>query len=295
MTIVEVGPRDGLQTEATVLSPGDRVELITRLAAAGARRIEVASFVHPRLVPQMAGAEEVVAALDAGRSFSAIGLVLNRRGLERALATAVDEVNFVVAAAEGYNRHNANAGVEETLAEIEAMLPEAAAAGKSTSVTISVACGDPWDGPVAPATVAAIAARMADAGAGEIALGDTIGVGVPATVRTLLAAVREAAPGAALRCHFHNTRNTGYANVVAAVEEGVDAIDAAVGGRGGSPFAPTAGGNVATEDVAFLLERSGIATGLSLPSLLETASWLTDRLGTEGTAMVGRAGEWPPR
>ncbi len=292
--IVEVGPRDGLQAEAQVLSVGERVELIRRLVAAGVRRIEVASFVHPKLVPQMAGAEEVVAAL-AGLQASKIGLVLNRRGLDRALATHVDEVNFVVAAAEGYNRHNANASVAETLASIERMLPEAQEAGKRTSVTISVAFGDPYDGEVPVAAVAGLAARAAEAGADEIALGDTIGAAVPAGVTERLDAVRQAAPGIALRCHFHNTRNTGYANAVAALAAGVDALDAAVGGYGGSPFAPGAGGNVATEDLAHLLERSGVATGLDLGALVSTAGWLEDRLGAPAASMLPKAGPFPGR
>ncbi len=294
MQIVEVGPRDGLQSEAATLATADKVELIRRCLAAGARRVEVASFVHPKLVPQMADAEDVVAALPDDPGVSYIGLVLNRRGLERALATAVDEVNFVVAAAEGYNLHNANAPVEDTMAEIETMLPAAREAGKRTSVTVSVAFGDPFDGEVPTRRVAELAARAAAAGADEVALGDTIGAGVPSDVTDRLGAVRRAAPGVALRGHFHNTRNTGYANAVAAAVAGIDALDAAVGGYGGSPFAPGAGGNVATEDLAHLLERMGMRTGLDATALAATATWLATRLGTPVAGMLSRAGPFPP-
>jgi hydroxymethylglutaryl-CoA lyase len=276
-----------------VLDPELRIELVRRSIDAGARRIEVASFVHPRRVPQMAGAEEVVAGLLETPGISYIGLVLNRRGLDRALATAVHEINFVVAAAEGYNRHNQNAAVAETMAEIETMIPDATAAGRRVSVTISVAFGDPYDGEVPVTAVTELARRAAAAGADEIALGDTIGVGVPAMVTERVAAVRQAAPRATVRCHFHNTRNTGYANAMAAVAAGVDSLDAAVGGFGGSPFAPAAGGNIATEDLLFLLQRSGIDPRLSLPALVATTEWLAALLGSAPAAMQGVAGSFP--
>ncbi len=293
MNIVEVGPRDGLQAEERVLSTGDKLELIRRCVAAGVRRIEVASFVHPKLVPQMADAEAVVAGLPRPDAVSYIGLVLNRRGLDRALATAVDEINFVVAASEGYSRHNANTSVDAAMAEVEDMIPDAVAAGRGTSLTLSVAFGDPLDGEVPPERVAALAVRAADAGAAEIALGDTIGAGTPRDVTERVAAVRAAAPGTALRCHFHNTRNTGYANAVAAAAAGVEALDAAVGGYGGSPFAPGAGGNVATEDLAHLLNRMGQDTGLDPVALAETAAWLSGRLGTPAAGMLSRTGPFP--
>ncbi len=292
--IIEVGPRDGLQAESAVLSTSDKVELIRRCIAAGVTRIEVTSFVHPKLVPTMADAEDVVATIGSPAGVSTIGLVLNRRGLDRALATTVDEVNFVVAASEGYSRHNANASVDDAMAEVEAMVPDAVAAGRFASVTISVAFGDPFDGEVPLRRVAGLAARSAEAGAGEIALGDTVGAGTPPDVVRRLAAVRDAAPGVRLRCHFHNTRNTGYANAVAAVEAGVDALDAAVGGYGGSPFAPGAGGNVATEDLAHLLERMGVPTGVDPVAMAETSSWLAGRLGTPAAGMLAKAGVFPP-
>ncbi len=292
--IVEVGPRDGLQSESTVLSTEDKVALLRRLVAAGLTRIEVASFVHPLRVPQMADAEGVISGLGSLDGVSTIGLVLNRRGLERALATTVDEVNFVVAASEGYSRHNANAGVEETTAEVAAMLPLAAAAGRRSSVTISVAFGDPFDGEVPPERVAGLAARLAEAGAGEIALGDTIGAAVPRDVERLVGQVRAAAPGVPLRCHFHDTRGTAMANAVAALASGVAALDAAVGGYGGSPFAPDAGGNLPTEDLAYLLRRSGHDSGLDEEGLVATAAWLARKLGSPVKAMLGAAGTFPP-
>ncbi len=292
--IVEVGPRDGLQSESTVLSTEDKVALLRRLVAAGLTRIEVASFVHPLRVPQMADAEGVISGLGSLDGVSTIGLVLNRRGLERALATTVDEVNFVVAASEGYSRHNANAGVEETTAEVAAMLPLAAAAGRRSSVTISVAFGDPFDGEVPPERVTGLAARLAEAGAGEIALGDTIGAAVPRDVERLVGQVRAAAPGVPLRCHFHDTRGTAMANAVAALASGVAALDAAVGGYGGSPFAPDAGGNLPTEDLAYLLRRSGHDSGLDEEGLVATAAWLARKLGSPVKALLGAAGTFPP-
>ena len=291
--IVEVGPRDGLQSEERVLSTEVKLELINRCVAAGARRIETASFVHPKLVPQMADAEAVMDGLPADSAASYIGLVLNRRGLDRALATAVDEVNLVVAASEGYNQGNQNMSVAETLTEIEEMVPEAQAAGKRTSVTISVAFGDPYDGEVAPQAVADLAARIADTGADEIAIADTIGAAVPGDVSERLALVRTAAPAVRLRCHLHNTRNTGFANAVAAIAEGVDSLDTSVAGIGGSPFAPNAGGNIGTEDLVHMLDRMGISHGLSLPALLETSSWLEGHLGHPGLAMLTKAGPFP--
>jgi hydroxymethylglutaryl-CoA lyase len=291
--IVEVGARDGLQNESVSLATADKIELIDRLAATGLSRIEVASFVHPRLVPQMADAEEVVAGLSRSDEVSRIGLVLNERGLERALATSVDEINFVVGASEGFNQANQNASVEATMAAIEAMLPVASAAGRDTTVTISVAFGCPYDGEVDVSAVAALAARSAGAGAGEIALGDTIGVAVPSSVVRRVNAVRRVSEGVGLRCHFHDTRNTGVANVVAAVEMGVRTVDASVGGTGGCPYAPNATGNVATEDVVYTLHRMGYSTGLDLDRLIETGHWLGRQLGKQLPSALGRAGPWP--
>jgi hydroxymethylglutaryl-CoA lyase len=291
-----VGARDGLQNESAVLSTGDKVALIRRSTDAGVRRIETASFVNPRLVPQMADAEAVMEALGAtpdGQSY--IGLVLNRRGLDRALATTVDEVNFVVGATDGFTTANQGSTVAETMAEIEAMLPEAAGAGRPTTVTISVAFGCPFEGEVSVAQVSALAARAAAAGAGEIALGDTIGVAVPAQVVEVAEAVGAVIADARLRMHFHDTRNTGVANVYAALTAGVSTVDASVGGAGGCPFAPNATGNVATEDVVYALDRMGVSTGIDLEATIATGRWLGEQLGRDLPAALGRAGGFPSR
>jgi hydroxymethylglutaryl-CoA lyase len=292
--IVEVGARDGLQNEATLLDTASKVELIHRLVAAGTRRIETASFVHPGLVPQMADAEAVMESLGPSPDgVRYIGLVLNRRGLERALATTVDEINFVVAASEGFNQANQGGSIAATMGSIEAMLPEAAAAGRSTTVTISVAFGCPYDGEVAVATVAELARRAVAAGAGEIALGDTIGVAVPTDVMARFDVVAGVAAGIPLRAHFHDTRNTAVANVYAALTSGVAIIDASVGGAGGCPFAPDATGNVPTEDVLYALHRMGITTGIDMEATIATGTWLGEHLGKQLPAALGRAGSFP--
>ncbi len=294
VTIVEVGARDGLQNEDVVLDTATKVSLIERLVVAGVSRIETASFVHPRLVPQMADAEAVMTALGASpEGVSHIGLVLNERGLHRALETTVDEVNFVVAATEGFSRANQGASVADVMAGITAMVPRAAAAGRRTTVTISVAFGCPYDGEVAVDAVASLAAAAAAAGADEIALGDTIGVAVPSDVSQRVAVTREAAGEIPLRMHFHDTRNTGVANAYAAIAAGVSILDTSVGGAGGCPFAPNATGNVPTEDVLYMLERSGIETGIDRNAVTETGRWLSSRLGTPLPSAIARAGGFP--
>jgi hydroxymethylglutaryl-CoA lyase len=291
--IVEVGARDGLQNESTVLDTAAKVELIRRFEAAGSRRIEVASFVHPERVPQMADAEAVIAELGSSPAgVSYIGLVLNRRGMERALASTVDEVIFVVGASEGFNRANAGGSPAATMSEIRGMIPDAG--GRTTTVTISVAFGCPYDGPVPIGAVADLAAAATEAGATEIALGDTIGVAVPAAVGAMLDAVRRVTD-APLRCHFHNTRNTAVANVAAAHRAGVVTFDASVGGAGGCPFAPDATGNVATEDLLYLFNQTGVETGIDPGQTIETTRWLESRLGRELPSAVARAGWWPPQ
>jgi hydroxymethylglutaryl-CoA lyase len=293
--LVEVGPRDGLQAEPSVLPTEDKVELIRRMAAAGAERIEAASFAHPKVVPQMADAEDVLeAVIGTVPGVSLIGLVMNRRGLERALQTEVDEINFVVPAADGYARTNQRATSDALMEEASAMVGEAVAAGRSSSVTLSVAFGDPYDGAVEPARVGQLAARAADSGAGEVALGDTIGVATPPAVAEVVHAVKEAAPGVAVRCHFHDTRRAGLANVFAAIEAGVTILDTSVGGIGGSPFAPRAGGNVATEDAVAFLERLGIVTGFDLNATIDTGRWLASRLGHGLPAAHQHVAPWEP-
>ena len=270
--IVEVGPRDGLQNEDVVLATSAKVDLIQRLIAAGVRRIETVSFVHPELVPQMADAEAVMAELGpSGPDTSYIGLVLNRRGFERALATSVDAA----------------------MKAIEEMIPEAAAAGLHSTVTISVVWGCPFDGEVATEAVTTLAQRSVEAGVSEVALGDTIGVAVPAAVTERLAAVRVVTGDVPLRVHFHDTRNTGIANVYAALLAGVTAVDASVGGAGGCPFAPNATGNVPTEDVLYMLHRSGIETGIDLDAISEIGRWLGGRLDRELPSAIGKAGGFP--
>lgn len=302
--IVEVGPRDGLQNEARVLPTEAKVELVRRALAAGVRRVEAVSFVHPRLVPQMADAEAVMAAVTAPgflpdgvrrSDVRFIGLVLNERGLDRALAAGVDEVNVVIAASDTFSRRNQNMSVAAMLDAADAIAARAGEAGLGLSLVVSTAFGCPFEGEVSPEAVLAVADRALRAGYTEVAIADTIGVGVPAQVRALVAGVRALPGGSAarLRAHFHNTRNTGYANALAAVESGVEVLDASIGGIGGCPFAPNATGNIATEDLQYLLERSGYGTGLALDALAATGTWISGELGKEAPALLGRAGGFP--
>lgn len=292
--IVEVGPRDGLQSETAVLTPERRVELIRRLAACGLKRIETVSFADPGRVPQMAGAEEISAALTP-RSFSAIGLVLNGRGMDRALDCDLDEVNVVAYASDGYALKNTGAEAVRRNSEAAALIERARATGMRVSATIAVAFGDPIEGVVEVGTVTDLASRLAAAGCHEIALGDTIGVANPVAVERLFTAVAEAVPDCTRRAHFHNTRNTGYANAVAALRSGVESLDAAVGGFGGSPFAPGAGGNVATEDLTAMLAAMGEDTGVDHDGVAEVGGWLAGLLGCERPhSMLGRVPPWPP-
>jgi hydroxymethylglutaryl-CoA lyase len=296
VTIVEVSPRDGLQNEAVVLATEAKVELIGRLVAAGARRVEAVSFAHPRLVPAMADAEAVMERLPRADGVAYAGLVLNRRGLDRALAAGVDEVNMVVCVSETFNRRNQNASTSESMQAAADVLGRAREAGLFTTLTLATSFGCPFEGEVDPGRVVELAARGAAAGAHELCLADTIGVGVPSQVRDLAARVRDrvGASPPPLRFHFHNTRNTGFANAVAAVELGATVLDASAGGIGGCPFAPRATGNIATDDLVFLLERMGLDTGWDLESLLPTAAFLGAQLGHEVPALVPRAGPFPP-
>jgi hydroxymethylglutaryl-CoA lyase len=291
--IVEVSPRDGLQNERAMLETDQKVDLITRAIGAGARRIESASFVHPKAVPAMADAEAVMERVPRPDGVSHIGLVLNRRGFDRAVAAGVDEVNLVVPASDGFAKANQNSTTEALTEVSEEVLAEAAANGLPASMTIATAFGCPFDGEVDPDRVVEIARRSAAAGAREIAIADTIGVGVPTQVRTLLDGVRDVAPDVATRAHFHNTRNTGFANALVAYEWGVDWLDSSNGGIGGCPFAPAATGNIATEDLVYLLERSGVDTGLDLEALLPIAEFLSEALGYRVPALLPRAGTFP--
>ncbi|MEE2525987.1 hydroxymethylglutaryl-CoA lyase [Hyphobacterium sp. HN65] len=292
--IVEVGPRDGLQNDPVLMPTELKIEFVERLIAAGVKRMEAASFVHPKLVPAMADSDDVMARVPRVDGVRYIGLALNERGMRRALDSGCDEVNFVMVASEGFGKRNQNATPEETADLFDRIAVLAHDDKVPVSVTISVAFGDPFDGEVPVDTVAMLAGRAANAGAMEIALGDTIGVANPWDVRQRIDAVRDAAPDARLRMHFHNTRNTALANVFAAVEAGVDVIDASVGGIGGCPFAPAATGNVATEDVVYMLERGGFDTGLDLDKLIETAKWLeSEGLKHPVESMLSKAGGFP--
>lgn len=290
---VEVSPRDGLQNEAKLVATVDKVELIRRAVDAGARRIEVASFVNPNRVPQMADAEEVVALLGPLEGITRIGLVLNERGAERALATGLDQLGAVAIASDPFGIRNQGQDSAQSIEVAEQIVALARAAGRSAQVTIAVAFGCPFGGEVDPVHVVRMAARLAQSGAVEIALADTIGVAVPAQVSALVTAVRAAIAPMPVRVHFHNTRNTGIANVWAAVVAGATVVDASIGGIGGCPFAPGAAGNVASEDVAYLLDRSGVQTGLQLEKLIETAHWLSGVLDKPLPSMLARAGGFP--
>jgi isopropylmalate/homocitrate/citramalate synthase len=289
----EVGPRDGLQNEQQVLPPETRAELVDRLAAAGLKRIEAASFVNPDRVPQMAGAEDVVAALDRRDGVVYAGLALNERGYERLRETGLGEVSFAVAATGSFSQRNAGASVEESVGAAERIVTRAREDGLRASLTISVAFGCPFEGPVDPDRVVGIAERLAATGPGELVLADTIGVATPSRVRGLIERVRVL--GIPVGGHFHNTRNTGFANAYAALEGGVSMLDASVGGLGGCPFAPKATGNIATEDLVYLLEGEGVKTGVDLEALIAVSEWLEELLGRQLEGYLYRAGPFKPR
>jgi isopropylmalate/homocitrate/citramalate synthase len=281
MILCDVGPRDGLQNEPDVLPPSVRAELVNMLAAAGLPRVEAVSFVRDDRVPQMAGAEEVVEAIEPGDGTAFAGLVLNEQGHERLRATRLDRVNVTLAATDAFSQRNANATVEEAAARVERILDEA---DRPATVTISVAFGCPYEGRVDPAVVVALADRFIRAD--EVVLADTIGVGTPKQVRELTE--RVVALGGTVGGHFHNTRNTGYANAVAALDAGATVLDASVGGLGGCPFAPRATGNIATEDLVYLLEGDGVSTGVDLDALVAISQWLEELLGRQLPGQVYR-------
>ena len=291
--IVEVGPRDGLQNEDVLLATDRKVELIGRLVAAGIRRVEAVSFVHPRLVPQMADAEAVMASLPDAEEVSYIGLALNERGVDRALGAGVDEVNFVVVATDTLSRRNQGSTTAESIDTWERLMSWDDASGMRFGVTIGAAFGCPFEGEVPVERVVEVATRVAAAGPAEITLADTIGVASPGDVAQRFEAVREAVGSIPLRCHFHNTRNTGLANVFSAVLAGVQSLDASIAGLGGCPFAPDATGNIPTEDLVYMLQRMGEVPELSLPTLIDTALWLEGNIGRRLPGMLMRAGIFP--
>jgi hydroxymethylglutaryl-CoA lyase len=280
--LCDVGPRDGLQNEPETLAPSVRAKLVNMLAAAGLPRIEAVSFVREDRVPQMAGAEEVVAGIERRDGVQYAGLVLNEQGFERLRATGLDRVNVTLAATETFNQRNGNASLAEATARVERILAEA---DRPSTATISVAFGCPFEGRVDPAVVVELAVKLE---AGELVLADTIGVATPSAVRSLVE--RVSALGKPVGFHGHNTRNTGYANALAALEAGATVLDASVGGLGGCPYAPRATGNIATEDLVYLLEGEGVETGIDLDALIEVSQWLEGVLGRTLEGQVYRAG-----
>jgi isopropylmalate/homocitrate/citramalate synthase len=291
VTICDVGPRDGLQNEARNLEPGIRAELVSRLARCGLRRVEAVSFVDPRRVPQMGGAEEVVAAADSVSGTTYAGLVLNEKGYERLVASGLKEAHIAFACTETFNRRNQNAAVEESIQASARIVKRAREDGLRTTVTLAAAFGCPFEGEVHPSRVLDIAKRVVGEGTDELLLADTIGVGVPGEVRGLVdKTVRLGIP---VGVHLHDTRHTAIANAFAALEAGATIFDAAVGGIGGCPFAPRSTGNVCTEDLLYAFHREGIETGVDLDALIEVAEWLSRQLGRTLPGRVYRAGNWP--
>jgi isopropylmalate/homocitrate/citramalate synthase len=284
--VCEVGPRDGLQNERDVLPPETRAELVDRLAAARLPTIEAVSFVSAERVPQMAGAEEVVERLDRRDGTVYAGLALNEQGYDRLRAARLDEVRFAVAATESFSRRNANASIDEAVGAAEQVVARAREDSVRSTATISVAFGCPFEGRVDPAAVLAIAERLS--GADEVVLADTIGVATPKQVRSLVAEV-----GPPVGFHGHNTRNTGYANAYSALEGGATVLDASIGGLGGCPFAPRATGNIATEDLVYMLEGDGVETGVDLDALIAISEWVEGVLGRPLEGQLYRAGRFP--
>ena len=274
-----------------MLEPGLRAQLCDKLAAAGLKRIEAASFVNPKLVPQMAGAEDVMTALHRRPGTSYAGLVLNEKGYDRAIEAGVDEVHYAFAATDEFGRRNQNATIEEGLKTALSLVAKARADRVPVTVTISVAFGCPFEGVVPVPRVLNLVERLMAIPPDEVCLADTIGVGVPSQVNALVRGAREL--GATVGAHFHNTRNSGYANALTALERGVVSLDASVGGAGGCPFAPKATGNIATEDLDYLLRGMGVDTGIDLDALIECSRWLGQQLGRELPGMVARAGDFP--
>jgi len=293
ITLVEVGPRDGLQSEPEVLATDTKVQFIQKAIDAGITRLEVASFVHPKLVPQMADAEALIEKLPQVDGVSYIGLVMNERGLDRALATNVHEIGMVVVASDTYNRKNQGCSSNESVSAWHAISAKARLEGLRANVMIASAFGCPFEGEVEPARVVDLAKQILESEPAELGIADSIGVAVPNQVTDLLGRVREVIGDIPLRCHFHNTRNTGLANAQAAVEAGVSYLDASIGGIGGCPFAPAATGNIPTDDLLYMLDRSGVQTGVSLEKIISVSNWLEAELGRPVPAMLPKAGGFP--
>lgn len=293
ITLVEVGPRDGLQSEPEILPTDSKVVFIEKAIDAGIKRLEVASFVHPKRVPQMADAEALLERLPQRDDVSYIGLIMNERGLDRALTTSVHEIGMVIVASDTYNRKNQGVGTDESVAAWTSIGKRARDNGLRANVMLSAAFGCPYEGEVKVERVVELARQVAETGPAELGIADSIGVAVPGQVTELLGRVKDAIGDLPLRCHFHNTRNTGLANAQAAVDAGVTYLDASIGGIGGCPFAPAATGNIPTDDLLYLLDRSGVATGVSLEKIIEVSRWLEEELGRGVPALLPKAGIFP--
>ncbi|MDJ0760694.1 MAG: hydroxymethylglutaryl-CoA lyase [Woeseiaceae bacterium] len=291
--IVEVGPRDGLQSEPEVLSTEAKLSFIQKAIDAGIKRLEVASFVHPKRVPQMADAEALIEVLPDIDDVSYIGLIMNERGLDRALQTKVQEIGMVVVATDTYNQKNQGVRTSESVDAWLRLSKRARDEGRRANVMLSAAFGCPYEGEVSVDRVVELARRVLEGEPAELGIADSIGVGVPSQVTELLGRVAELSPDLPLRCHFHNTRNTGLANAQAAVDAGVTSLDASIGGIGGCPFAPAATGNIPTDDLLYMLDRSGVSTGVSLDKIIDASRWLESTLGRGVPALLPKAGQFP--
>lgn len=293
ITLVEVGPRDGLQSEPEILPTASKAEFIRKAIDAGIQRLEVASFVHPKRVPQMADAEALLEQLPDLDDVSYVGLIMNERGLDRALETKINEIGMVVLSTDSYNRKNQGVDIDQSVRAWSEISKRAKQNGLRANVMISSAFGCPYEGEVKVESIVELAKRLIEADPAELGIADSIGVAVPSQVTELLGRVRDVIGDLPLRCHFHNTRNTGLANAQAAVESGVTYLDASIGGIGGCPFAPAATGNIPTDDLLYMLDRSGIETGVSLDKIIEISRWLEQELGRGVPSLLPKAGVFP--
>lgn len=293
ISILEVGPRDGLQSEPEILPTEVKKEFITRTIDAGIKQIEVTSFVHPKKVPQMADAEKLVESLPENNDVTYIGLIMNQRGFERARDCGIDEVGMVIVSTDTYNMKNQNVVTQESIDNWLSIAAEAKSAGIRTSVVIACSFGCPYEGEIDPEHIASIAEQVLKGKPDVLGLADSVGVAVPSQIKKTFSLIKELAPSIPLRTHLHNTRNTGLANAAAAVEAGVSIIDASTGGIGGCPFAPRATGNIPTDDLLYMLDRSGVETGVDLRQVVKTTDWLEEQLGRAVPAMVPKAGIFP--
>lgn len=293
VSILEVGPRDGLQSEPEILPTEIKKEFITRTINAGIKNIEVTSFVHPKKVPQMADAEKLVESLPDRDDVTYIGLIMNQRGFERARDCGIDEVGMVIVSTDTYNMKNQNVITQQSIDNWLDIASSAKSAGIRTSVVIACSFGCPYEGEVDPEHIASIAEQILKGEPDVLGLADSVGVAVPNQIKTTFSLIKDLAPTIPLRTHLHNTRNTGLANAAAAVEVGVSIIDASTGGIGGCPFAPKATGNIPTDDLLYMLDRSGIETGVNLKEIVKTTNWLENQLGRSVPAMVPKAGIFP--